>query len=131
MEHEGSLPRSQAPATCPYPEPDQSTPSSPVIFFTLHINIISHPTTLFTMFAFGRVSHQNPCIYIFLLPVRSIWPTHLNNLDSIAISGKEHKSQNQLSRPSIPNFVRICLFPTKMFSQKKKKHFFAILWSLS
>jgi hypothetical protein len=26
MEPEGSLPHSQAPAICPYPEPDQSTP---------------------------------------------------------------------------------------------------------
>ena len=26
MEPEGSLPHSQEPATCPYPEPDQSSP---------------------------------------------------------------------------------------------------------
>ena len=26
MEPEGSLPHSQVPATCPYPEPDHSTP---------------------------------------------------------------------------------------------------------
>ena len=26
MEHEGSLPHSQVPATCPYPEPDQCSP---------------------------------------------------------------------------------------------------------
>jgi hypothetical protein len=26
MEPEGSLPHSQVPATCPYPEPDQSSP---------------------------------------------------------------------------------------------------------
>ena len=28
MEHEGSLPFSQDPATCPYPEPTKSTPRS-------------------------------------------------------------------------------------------------------
>jgi hypothetical protein len=29
MEPEGSLPHSQVPATCPYPEPDQSSPCHP------------------------------------------------------------------------------------------------------
>jgi hypothetical protein len=28
MEPEGSLPQSQVPTTCPYPEPDQSNPYS-------------------------------------------------------------------------------------------------------
>ena len=128
MEPEVSLPHSQAPATCPYPEPDQSTPSSHVLFFTLHVNIIPKPKTLFTVSLLGRVSHQIPCIYIFPLPVRSIWPTYLNTLDSIAISGKEHKSQNQLSPTPVPNFVKICCFRPK-FSASKTKHVFAIsLW---
>jgi hypothetical protein len=39
MEHESSLPRSQQPATCPYPEPDQSIPRLPIIF-KKHFNII-------------------------------------------------------------------------------------------
>jgi hypothetical protein len=30
MEPEGSLPHSQVPATCPYPEPDQSSPRLPI-----------------------------------------------------------------------------------------------------
>ena len=30
MEPEGSLPHSQAPATCPYPKPDQSSPYLPI-----------------------------------------------------------------------------------------------------
>jgi hypothetical protein len=30
MESEGSLPYSQVPATCPYPEPPQSNPHNPV-----------------------------------------------------------------------------------------------------
>jgi len=29
MEHEGSLPISQQPTTCPYPEPDQGSPHPP------------------------------------------------------------------------------------------------------
>jgi len=30
MEHNGSSPHSQEPATCPYPEPDQSSPYPPI-----------------------------------------------------------------------------------------------------
>jgi hypothetical protein len=30
MEPESSLPHSQAPATCPYPEPAQSSPNTPI-----------------------------------------------------------------------------------------------------
>jgi len=40
METEGSLPHSQAPATCPYPEPDQSSPCLPSHLLEIHFNII-------------------------------------------------------------------------------------------
>ena len=41
MEPEGSLPYSQVPASCPYPEP---TPSSlhPLHFLKIHLNMSSH-----------------------------------------------------------------------------------------
>jgi hypothetical protein len=32
MEYEGSLPRSQEPATIPYPEPDDSSPYLRILF---------------------------------------------------------------------------------------------------
>ena len=32
MEPEGSLPHSQVPANCPYPEPDQSSPYPRIIY---------------------------------------------------------------------------------------------------
>jgi hypothetical protein len=44
METEGSLPHSQKPATCPYPEPDWSSPRPPSHFSKLHFNIILPPT---------------------------------------------------------------------------------------
>ena len=68
MEPEVSLLHSQAPATCPYPKPDQSIPSSLVPFFTLHINVISQPTLLFTVFLPGQVSRQKHCTYFFSSP---------------------------------------------------------------
>jgi hypothetical protein len=40
MEPECSLPHSQQPATCPYPEPDQSSPCPPSHFLKIHYNII-------------------------------------------------------------------------------------------
>jgi len=40
MVPEGTLEGSQAPATCPYPEPDQSSPCLPCHFFKIDFNII-------------------------------------------------------------------------------------------
>jgi len=40
MEPQGSLPHSQVPATCPYPEPARSTPYPISNFLKIHINII-------------------------------------------------------------------------------------------
>ena len=42
MEPEGSLPHSQQPATCPYPEPDQSSPCPTSHYLKIHFNIIPH-----------------------------------------------------------------------------------------
>jgi hypothetical protein len=42
MEPEGSLPYSQLPATCPYPEPVPTTPSN---FLNIHLNIILPSTS--------------------------------------------------------------------------------------
>jgi len=40
VETEVLLPYLQVPATCPYPEPDQSSPFSPSQFLKIHLNII-------------------------------------------------------------------------------------------
>jgi hypothetical protein len=40
MEPEGSLPHSQQPATCPYPEPHQFSPCPPSHFLKIRFNII-------------------------------------------------------------------------------------------
>ena len=45
MEPEGSLPHSQVPATCPYLEPDRSSPYPSSHFLEIHLNIIL-PSTL-------------------------------------------------------------------------------------
>jgi hypothetical protein len=40
IEHKGSLPYSQQPATCPYSEPVQFSPSTPSHFLKIHFNFI-------------------------------------------------------------------------------------------
>ena len=42
MEPESSLPYSQVPANCPYPEPTPSSPTTPSHFLKIHLNIILH-----------------------------------------------------------------------------------------
>jgi hypothetical protein len=42
MEAEGSLPHSQVPATCPYPEPALSSPYPHIPLPKIHLNIILH-----------------------------------------------------------------------------------------
>jgi hypothetical protein len=43
MEPEGSLPRSQEPATCPYPEPDRSSHASSHLSTDFDITLTSTP----------------------------------------------------------------------------------------
>ena len=61
MEPEGSLPHSQLPATCPYPQPARSSPCPTSLFLKIHLNIIlpSKPgsTKWFPSLWFP---HQNP-----------------------------------------------------------------------
>jgi len=68
MEPEGSLPHSQVPATCPYPEKTRSNPIPTSDFLKIHPNIIlpSTPGSLKWTLSF-RFPHQNP-VYASPLP---------------------------------------------------------------
>jgi len=62
MEPEASLQHSQVPATCPYPEPDQSSPCSPSPFLKINLNIIPHlrlglPSVLFPSYFPNKTLH--------------------------------------------------------------------------
>ena len=61
MEPRSSLPHSQVPATCPYPEPDQSSPCPHFYFLKIHLNIIfpAMPGSPKWSLSF-RFLHQNP-----------------------------------------------------------------------
>jgi hypothetical protein len=63
MEPEGSLPQSQMPATCPYPEPDQSQLTE----VNLNIIIPSTPGLPIGLFLL-RFHHQKACIRLSFPP---------------------------------------------------------------
>jgi hypothetical protein len=61
MEPEGSLPHSQVPATCPYPESAQSNPYPTSYFLKIRLNIILPSTPGFPQSSLSlSFSHQNP-----------------------------------------------------------------------
>ena len=65
MDPEGSLPHSQVPVTCPYPEPDRS---SPFLYIPLPENpSLYYPPIcawVFQVVLSLRFLRQNPCIHI-------------------------------------------------------------------
>jgi len=92
MQPQGSLPHSQLPATCLYPEPARSSPYSPTHF--LKTLIIVLPSTPWSSNCSLSLSfpHQNP-VYNFSLPHTCYMPCP-SHLDLIArtIFGEQYRS---------------------------------------
>ena len=77
MELEGSLPRLQELATCPYSEPYESTPRLPSHILKIHINIILSSTPGSSKWSLSlRFPHQNP-VYTSPLPHTCYMPQHI------------------------------------------------------
>jgi len=94
MEPEGSLPHSQASATCPYPEPARSNPYPHTQLPEDPFYIIIPTTPGSPQWSLSlRFSHQNP-VQASPLPVRATCPAHLIFLDLItrANLGEEYRS---------------------------------------
>jgi hypothetical protein len=68
METEGSLARFQAPSTCPYPEPDQSSPSPHSTSSRSILVLSSHLRLSFPSGRFTQVSPPKPCMQLSSLP---------------------------------------------------------------
>jgi hypothetical protein len=59
MEPEGSLPHSQQPSTCPYPEPDQAGPCSIPLLEDHFVILCSHLRLSLPSDFFLKFPHQN------------------------------------------------------------------------
>ena len=77
MEPEGSIPRLQKQVTCPYTEPDQSSPCPPSQFLKIHLNIISHLGLRLRCGLFPSGFPSKPQYAPSLSPVRATHPAHL------------------------------------------------------
>ena len=92
MEPEGSLPHSQVPTTCPYPDPAQSSPYPH--FLKIQLIIILPSTSGSPQWSLSlRFPHQNP-VYTSPLPPYVLHASPIQFLDFItwAILGEEYRS---------------------------------------
>jgi len=98
MEPEGSLPHSQVLATCPYPEPSQSSTYPTSHFLKIHLNIIllSTPGSFkwSSSLGFPTKTLYKPLLY----PIRATCSAHLILLDVITrtILGEQYRSLSSL-----------------------------------
>jgi hypothetical protein len=119
MEPEGSLPHSQAPATCPYPEPNQSNPCLPhpiswsILILSSHLRLCL-PSSLFP----PGLPHKTPLSRpTTLLPLRATCPAHFVLVHSIAqtIFGEVHRWRNCSLRSFLYSPVTSCLLGWNIF----------------
>jgi len=96
MEPEGSLPHSQVPASCPYPEPARSSSYTTSHFLKVHLNIIlplrpGSPKLSISL----RFPHQNP-VYASPLPYTCYMtrPTNSSRFYQPKSLGEQYRSLN-------------------------------------
>ena len=110
IEPGSSLPHLQVPATCFYPESNQSSPCPPSCFLNIHLNTILLHTPGSSKWSLSlRFPHRHP-VYTSHVPLRATFPAHLILLYFIArtMLGEEYRSLSS----SLFNFLH---FPVNLF----------------
>ena len=94
MEREGSLPHSQVPTSCSYPEPARSIYTPTSHFLKIHLNIILHLRLDLPCDSFPQASAPKPCIRLSSPSYALHPPARLILLDLITrtILGEEYRS---------------------------------------
>ena len=91
MEPEGSSPHSQAPATCPYPEPAQSSPHTQSHLLKVHPNIILPSTP-------GSPQRSLPLGFPHQHPVHSSPFPHTGHMITTGCLVKLRKNLSRIAR---------------------------------
>ena len=121
MEPGSSLPHSQVPATCHYPEPDQSRPCPPCHFLMIHLSITLPSVPVCGLYPLGFPT-KTPYAYI-LSHIRvtcSAYPIRLDFIIRI-ICGDEYRSLNYSLCSLLHSSVTLCLLgPNILLSNGEK-----------
>ena len=110
MGPEGSLPNSQVPATCPYPEPGRPTPCPSSYFVKIHLNIILPSTPESPGRLFPSV-FPTKTLYTPLLSPHTRYmtrPSHILDFITRKILGDEYRTFSS----SLCNFLHCPLTPS-------------------
>jgi len=99
MEHEGSLPCLQQPATCSYSQPYQSSPGHPSLFLQSHLNIILPYTPRSSKWPLSLRFPPHNTVCNSPLPIHATCSAHLTHLNLIiqTISGEKYISLSSSS----------------------------------
>ena len=91
---QGSLPHSQVPTTCPYPEPARSSPHPTPHFLKIHLNIVLPYMPGFPKWSVSLRFPPKKTYICHFPPICATCPTHLITLDLISrtILGENYRS---------------------------------------
>jgi len=120
MEPEGSLPHSQVPATCLYPETDQSSLCPTCSILKIHLNIILPSTPESSSWSPSLRNYHQRLHTTVLFHIRATCSAHVILLDLITrIIGEEYRSLCS----SLCSFLQSPVTPSLLGPNKSQSYF--------